>query len=553
MLKPKLLDTLQNYSWAQFHNDLISGIVVGVVALPLAIAFAIVSGVSPEKGLITAIIAGFIISALGGSRVQIGGPTGAFVIIVYGIIQEYGMDGLIVATIMGGIILVILGFARFGTIIKFIPYPVIIGFTSGIAVIIFSSQIKDLLGLDIASVPAEFLAKWKTYFFSLNTINPYATVISALTILIILCGNKITKRIPGSLIAILVTTVISAWFKFPIETIGDRFGVITSTISCPTIPNIDLTMLQNLIRPAFTIALLAGIESLLSAVVADGMIGGKHRSNMELIAQGVANIMSPLFGGIPATGAIARTATNVQNGGRTPVAGIIHAITLFLILLFFGKLVAYIPFATLAGILLIVSYRMAEWHSFTMILRAPRSDVAVLLIVFFLTILFDLTIAIEIGIVLACLLFIRRLSRSQSINEIKGVYIDEEDRDDPDALGRKIIPKGVEVYEINGPFFFGVASTFLEMMNNIEKRPLVRILRMRHVSTIDATALNALRQVIKESQKQKITIVLSGVHTHVRHQLEKSGHIALVGSENVLSNIDRALHHAKKIIESHKI
>ncbi|RJP60087.1 MAG: STAS domain-containing protein [Candidatus Auribacter fodinae] len=552
MLKPKLLDTLKTYSWAQFHNDLIAGLVVGVVALPLAIAFAIASGVSPEKGLVTAIIAGFIISALGGSRVQIGGPTGAFVVVVFDIIQRHGMDGLIIATFMGGIMLIIFGFARFGSVIKFIPYPVIIGFTSGIAVIIFSSQIKDLLGLTIAEVPANFFSKWHCFITNITSINPAAVGISFSTIGIILLVQKLMKRIPGSLVAIIVTTLAAYWFKLPVETIGDRFGVISSTLPAPIFPSFNLALLQDLIRPAFTIAMLAGIESLLSAIVADGMIGAKHRSNMELIAQGIANVFSPLFGGIPATGAIARTATNVHNGGRTPIAGIIHALTLYIILLFFGKWAALIPLATLAGILVIVSYRMAEWHSFSMVLRSPRSDVVVLLIVFSLTIIFDLTVAIEVGIVLASFLFIRRLSTLNNINEVQGVYLDEEDRDDPDAMDKKVIPHGVELYEINGPFFFGVASTFIEMMNNIEKSPMVRIFRMRHVSSIDATGLNALRQVTKESKKRGIILVLSGVRAHLRNKLEKTGIIDLIGAENVLPNIDRALEHAGELVASVK-
>lgn len=549
MLRPKLFDTLQNYSWKQFQTDFVAGIIVGIVALPLAIAFAIASGVSPEKGLITAVIAGFIISAFGGSRVQIGGPTGAFVVIVYDIIQKYGPDGLLIATIMGGVMLLIFGLLRFGSLIKFIPYPVIIGFTSGIAVIIFSAQIKDLLGLDMGAVPPEFFEKWKSMFEHLNTINFFAVGISALTIGIVLGIQKVIKKIPGAIIAIVVTAVIVRLFNLPVETIGDRFGVISCVFPMPKFPHIDWQILQHLCRPAFTIAMLAGIESLLSAVVADGMIGGKHRSNMELMAQGMANIASSLFGGMPATGAIARTATNVHNGGRTPVAGIVHALVLFLIMIFFGKWASLIPMATLAGILVIVAYRMAEWHSFAMILKSPRSDVLVLITTFLLTIIFDLTVAIEFGIVLAAIFLIRRLSESESINQIQGEYVDEEDRDDPDSLNRRVIPKGVEVYEINGPFFFGIVSTFVETMNNIEKDPLVRILRMRHVSSIDATALNALRQVIRDSIKRKIRIIFSGVSTQLYVKLEKAEIIALIGEENVLPNIDKALQHATEIIQ----
>lgn len=548
MLRPKILDTLKKYSRTTFQSDLIAGIVVGVVALPLAIAFAIASGVSPEKGLVTAVIAGFLISALGGSRVQIGGPTGAFVVIVYGIIQQYGMEGLMLATIMAGCMLVVFGFARIGSVIKFIPYPVIIGFTSGIAVIIFSSQVKDFLGLSIEQVPSGFFEKWAVLISSMPTANIYSVLIAALTVLMIVVLQKINKRIPGSFLAILFTSMVVYFFNLPVETIGDRFGAITHSLALTPVPAIDMGVLRNLIRPAFTIAMLAGIESLLSAIVADGMVGGKHRSNMELVAQGVANIVVPFFGGIPATGAIARTATNIHNGGRTPVSGIVHALTLLFILLFFGKAAALIPLSALAGILVVVSYRMAEWHSFKMVLRAPKSDALVLLMSFLLTIIFDLTVAIEVGVMLAFLLFIRRVSLTKSINEVQGYYVDEEERDDPDSVSEKVIPDGAEVYEINGPFFFGVASTFTETMGQVEKNPVVRILRMRHVSSVDATAINALRRVIEESFKYGITIVLSGLQDSVNDQLVKSGITQLVGRENVTLNIDTALKRAELVL-----
>ncbi|MFS8083835.1 MAG: SulP family inorganic anion transporter, partial [Ginsengibacter sp.] len=404
MFKPKLFDTLKNYSGKQFSNDVLAGIIVGIVALPLAIAFAIASGVTPEKGLITAVIAGFIISAMGGSRVQIGGPTGAFIVIVYGIVQMYGVSGLIVATFMAGIMLIIMGFARLGTVIKFIPHPLIIGFTTGIAVIIFSSQVKDFLGLKMHVVPADFLEKWSAYFKNMQGVNIYAILIAVATIAIILLWPKVSKKIPGSLIAILITTIVVQLFHLPVETIGSRFGIISSSFPKPEIPLVDFATIKHLIQPAFTIAILCAIESLLSAVVADGMIGGNHRSNMELIAQGTANIFSSIFGGIPATGAIARTATNVKNGGRTPIAGIVHALVLLIILLIAGKWASYIPIANLAGILVIVAYNMSEWRNFKSILKGPRGDVAVLLITFFLTVLIDLTVAIEVGIVLAAFL-----------------------------------------------------------------------------------------------------------------------------------------------------
>ncbi|MDD5081076.1 MAG: SulP family inorganic anion transporter [Candidatus Omnitrophota bacterium] len=548
MLRPKLIDTLKNYSLKQFQHDLSAGIVVGIVALPLAIAFAIASGVTPEKGIITAIIAGFIISALGGSRVQIGGPTGAFVVIVYEIIQRYGMDGLVVATVMAGVMLVLFGFARFGAVIKLIPYPVIIGFTSGIALIIFSSQINDLLGLGLTAIPSGFIEKWHLFLLNISKTNFSSLCVSAGTIFAILVIQRKSRKIPGSFIAIIFTTLIVQLFHLPVETIGDRFGSINGSFSLPEFPTINIKLLESLSRPAFTIAVLAGIESLLSAVVADGMIGGKHRSNMELIAQGIANIVVPFFGGIPATGAIARTATNVYNGGRTPVAGIIHAITLAIIFIFFGKYAVLIPLATLAGILVIIAYRMGEWRSFSMVLQGPKSDALVLLIVFLLTVMFDLTIAIEIGILLAAFLFIRRIVNSNIINQMQGVYVDEEERDDPDALSKKIIPQGVEVYEINGPFFFGVASTFIETMNNIEKEPLIRILRMRHALSIDATAMNALRRVVNESRKRKILIILSGLNSDIYNKIERSGLVKLIGSENILPNISGALERAEKFL-----
>ncbi|MBZ0165367.1 MAG: STAS domain-containing protein [Candidatus Omnitrophica bacterium] len=549
MLRPKIIDTLKNYSWAQLRHDALAGVIVGIVALPLCIAFAIASGVSPDKGLITGIIAGFLISVLGGSRVQVGGPTGAFVVIIYDIVQKYGTDGLLVATAMGGVILCVMGLARFGSAIRFIPYPVVIGFTSGIAVIIFSSQVKDFLGLDIGVVPTEFFLKWSVYLRHINTVNPFAAALAAVTVAIVLFSRRLSRRIPGSFVAIVLTTLAVCWLDLPVDTIGSRFGDIPSQLPSPRLPHVPWSTVSQLLRPAFTIAMLAGIESLLSAVVADGMIGGKHRSNMELVAQGVANLVSPLFGGIPATGAIARTAMNVHSGGRTPVAGIVHSGVLLLIMLLFGRWAALIPLATLAGILVLVAYRMGEWHSFAMILKAPRSDVLVLVVTFFCTIVFDLTVAIEVGIVLAALLFIHRLSQTTSVNTITGFYLDEEDREDPDALSYKVIPRGAEVYEINGPFFFGMVSTFVETMNNVEKNPKARILRMRHVSSIDATAINALRQVVLQSRRTGVVIILSGVGKHLSEQLQRSGIVELVGGENIQSNIDKALERASQVVE----
>ncbi len=548
IIKPKLFTTLKSYNKQQFIADATAGVIVGIVALPLAIAFGIASGVTPEKGIITAIIAGFIISFFGGSRVQIGGPTGAFIIIVYGIVQQYGTTGLAIATIMAGIILVIMGLVKFGSLIKFIPYPVVVGFTSGIALLIFSTQIKDFFGLQLEKVPAEFHEKWIAYFESISTINFNVFGIAILALLIMIFWPKITHRIPGSLIAIIVTTVIVIVFKLPVDTIGSRFGEISSNLPAPNFYKIDLSVIRNLIGPATVIAILAAIESLLSAVVADGMIGGKHRSNMELVAQGLANIITPIFGGIPATGAIARTATNIKNGGRTPVAGIIHSITLLLIMLFFGSYAKLIPMATLAAILVIVAYNMSEWHSFKSLLKSPKSDIAVLLTTFFLTVIFDLTIAIEIGMVLSVLLFMKRMSEVSNVSVITREIEDEEDQPDPNAIDKKQIPEGVEVFEINGPFFFGAAKKFKDEMAIVEKPPKVRIIRMRNVPAIDATGLQTLKEFHHDALKQKTHMILSGVHTQPLYAMTQAGIFDLFGEENIYGNIDDALDRAREIL-----
>lgn len=552
-LKPKLFTTLKGYTKKQFIADATAGVIVGIVALPLAIAFGIASGVTPEKGIITAIIAGFIVSFFGGSRVQIGGPTGAFIIIVYGIIQQYGTTGLAIATIMAGIILVIMGFARLGTLIKFIPYPVVVGFTSGIALLIFSTQIKDFFGLKMDSVPSEFHEKWIAYFEVFSTVNFYVLGIALLALLIMIFWPKVTHRVPGSLIAIIVTTILVLVFDLPVDTIGSKFGEIQANIPMPSSFEINLTVIRNLIGPATVIALLAAIESLLSAVVADGMIGGKHRSNMELVAMGLANIVTPIFGGIPATGAIARTATNVKNGGRTPVAGIIHAITLLLIMLFFGSYAKLIPMATLAAILIIVAYNMSEWHSFRSVLKSPKSDVIVLLTTFFLTVIFDLTIAIEIGMVLAVLLFMKRMSEVTNVSVITRELFDEEDREDPNAISKRHIPDEVEVFEINGPFFFGAAKKFKDQMLKIEKPPKVRIIRMRNVPAIDATGLQTLREFYSDAKKYNTHLILSGVHTQPMLAMMKAGVLELYGEQNILGNIDDALDYARTILGLPKI
>ena len=547
VLVPKLVTTLRTYDRAQFSADVTAGVIVGIVALPLAIAFAIASGVAPERGLYTAIVAGFIISALGGSRVQIGGPTGAFIVIVYGIVQQYGYGGLAIATIMAGMVLIVLGVARLGTAIKFIPYPVITGFTSAIALIIFSSQVKDFLGLRMGDVPAEFVDKWGAFAAAIDTINPWALVLSVTALAIILLWPKVTQRIPGAFVALIVTTTLTSVFNLPVETIGSRFGVIPSGLPAPSLPAMNPAQIASLVGPAFTIALLAAIESLLSAVVADGMIGGRHRSNMELVAQGVANIASPLFGGIPATGAIARTATNVKNGGRTPVAGMVHALTLLLITLFFGRWAALIPMATLAAILVVVAYHMSEWRTFRAELRSPKSDVAVLLTTFFLTVLVDLTVAIEVGIVLAALLFMRRMAEVTNVSVITRELDDEGDlyATDTNAVRRRAIPKGVEVYEINGPFFFGAAEQFKDTLGRIARKPKVLIIRMRNVPAIDSTGIRALADVIRRTRREGTLVLLSDVHAQPLVALGRSDLLDEIGDDNIFGNLDDALNRAR--------
>lgn len=548
MLKPKLLTTLHGYTRQHFISDLTAGLIVGVVALPLAIAFAIASGVSPEKGLITAVIGGFLISALGGSRVSIGGPTGAFVVIIYGIVQQHGLAGLTIATIMAGILLVIMGIARLGSVIKFIPHPVVVGFTSGIAIIIFMSQVKDFLGLTMGSVPADFIEKVVAYSHNIGSINLYALAIGVSSVLIITLWPRVSRKVPGSLIALLAATIVTQIFSLPVETIGSKFGEISVAFPMPSIPHVDLATIHDLMGPAITIALLAAIESLLCAVVADGMIGGKHRSNMELVAQGIANIASPLFGGIPATGAIARTATNVRNGGRTPIAGMIHAVVLLLIMLFFGRWATLIPLSSLAAILVIVAYNMSEWRSFHSLLKSPRSDVIVLVTTFLLTVIFDLTIAIEVGIVLAVFLFMRRMASVTNVGVVTRELSDDDETDDPNGIEKHAVPEGVEVYEINGPFFFGAAYKFEESMNVIEAKPKVRVIRMRKVPAIDSTGLHALEQAYESCRKHGIGFVISGIHAQPLSALETSGLLEKIGEENVQSNIAESLERAREIL-----
>jgi SulP family sulfate permease len=513
MFRPKLFDTLKNYTRQQLGKDVMAGLIVGIVALPLAIAFGIASGVSPEKGLYTAVIAGFIISAMGGSRVQIGGPTGAFIVIVYGIVQTHGINGLIIATFMAGIMLIIMGLARLGAMIKFIPHSLIIGFTSGIALIIFSSQMKDFFGLNMGTVPADFTDKWKEYIRHFNSVNIYSLGLAVATVLIIALWPKVTRKVPGSLIAILLTTAAVQLLNLQVETIGSRFGNISSSLPSAALPSLDFHTIKTLIQPAFTIALLAGIESLLSALVADGMIGGNHRSNMELVAQGTANIFSSLFGGIPATGAIARTATNIKNGGRTPVAGIVHAVTLLLIILFIGKWAALIPMATLAGILIVVAYNMSEWESFISVTKGPRSDVGILLTTFLLTVLIDLTVAIEIGMILAAFLFMRTMIKSSNVSILTNQTEEDDTVNDKDNIDNFKIPKDVEVFEITGPLFFGAAYKFKEAIQIVKKPPKVLVIRMRQVPIIDATGIKMLEDVYKYVKHHHAKLILSEVHS----------------------------------------
>jgi SulP family sulfate permease len=525
----------------QLTADIFSGIVVGIVALPLAIAFAVASGVSPERGIITAVIAGFIISFLGGSRVQIGGPTGAFIVIVLGVIEQYGLNGLIISTIMAGFFLIFFGLVKLGTLLKYFPHPLVVGFTSGIALIIFSTQIKDALGLNIQSVPSDFIEKWGTYITNLSAINGSAIAITAATILITIYFKKISAKFPGSFVAIILLTFVVKFFDLPVTTIESFFGDIPKEFHF-SIPQVEFSELKNYIAPALTIALLGGIESLLSAVVSDGMISGKHRSNTELIAQGIANIVTPLFGGIPATGAIARTATNVKNGGRTPIAGIVHAITLLLILLFLGQWAKLIPMAALAGILMVVAYNMSEWRSFVAIFRGSPFDIIVLLTTFILTVLVDLTVAIQIGVVLSALLFMKRMSdmAEKRMNNM----IDTDVLEDYSK-----IPQGISIYEISGPLFFGSAKTYSEVIEEIGMKSRILIIRMRHVSFVDQTGLHNLLETIKILKSKNVCVFLSGVNPTVLNDFNKSNITTLVGVDHIFDSFDRAIEYAKKRIE----
>ena len=557
-----MLSAIKHYDKKTFVADLMAGVIVGIVALPLAIAFGIASGVSPEKGIITAIVAGLAISLFGGSKVQIGGPTGAFIVIVYGIIQQYGMQGLTIATLMAGVFLILLGVLRLGTIIKYIPYPIVVGFTSGIAVTIFTTQIKDLLGLTMPQVPADFIEKWVAYIYKIGTIDPWSAIVGIGSVIIIASWPMLArlfrlsplKSLPGSLVAIVLMTVVALLLKnyggvSTIETIGDRFS-ISSQLPGAVVPQLTWETIKGLMGPAVTIAVLGAIESLLSATVADGVIGDHHNSNTELIGQGIANIASPIFGGIPATGAIARTMTNINNGGRTPVAGIIHALVLLVIFLFLMPLAQFIPMACLAGVLVVVAYGMSGWRSFLAMTRNnPKSDVTVLLLTFFLTIIFDLTIAIEFGLVCACLLFMRRMAETTDVHAVLNEIDLNEDADTQAGnLEHLTIPQGVEVYEINGPYFFGAGSRFEDIMARYGSRPKVRIIRMRKVPFIDSTGMHNLENMCQMSQKEGVTVVLSGVNPKVKAVLERNHFNELLGVENICAHIDLALQRAKEIV-----
>jgi SulP family sulfate permease len=559
LFAPKSIVCLrEGYTRETVMRDLFAGVVVGIVALPLALAFAIASGVPPERGLYTAVVAGFLISALGGSRVQIGGPTGAFVVIVYGIVQRFGYDGLVICTIMAGAILIVLGLARLGALIKFIPYPVITGFTSGIAVIIFSSQVKDFLGLKMGAVPPDFTEKWMAFAEHVKTISIPTTLLACATLAILVFWPRISRVIPAPFVAMILATAAVKLFHIPVETIGSRFGAVPSSLPAPHLPHAGILDLRQYLPSALTVALLAAIESLLSAVVADGMIGTRHKSNMELVAQGVANIASPLFGGIPATGAIARTATNIRTGGRTPLAGMTHAVTLLLILVFFGKWAAMVPLAALAAILVVVSYHMSEWRSFAGLLRAPKSDIVVLVVTFALTVFVDLTVAVQVGIVLASLLFMKRMS---DLTHVEGVTPELGDGgEDPGEISqirhrRRVlsgheIPDGVEVYEVNGPFFFGAADKIKDVLTEIAKPPRVFILRMRYVPAIDATGIHALEQMARKCVHQKTVLILTELRPQPLRAIVRAGLIERFGRRNFAKTLGIALQRAEEVLAS---
>lgn len=545
MLVPKLVTCLKTYTKEQFIKDVIAGIIVAIIALPLAIAFAIASGVSPEKGLLTAIIGGALVSLLGGSRVQIGGPTGAFVIIVFGIIEKHGMNGLLIATMLAGIFLVLMGVFKMGSMIKFIPSPIITGFTSGIAVVIFSTQIKDFFGLHMNVVPSEFIAKWMAYFNSMHTVNWQSLMIALVTIGIILFWPKINKTIPGTFIAIIIATLLTLVFDLKIDTIGSQFGNLKATMPTLVIPSVNLQTINDLMLPALTIALLAGVESLLSAVVADGMIGGRHRSNMELTAQGIANIVVALFGGIPVTGAIARTAANVKTGGRTPIAGIVHAVMLMFIMIVFMPYVKLIPMAALASVLIVVSYNMGDWEAFEKIYKAPKSDALVFLLTFVLTIFVDLVVAISIGVVLSSFLFMRRMAE---ITDVKYIIDDMSDDDIGEILNNVKAPEHVSFYEISGPFFFGAANKFVNAIREMDVPSAILIVKMTNVPVIDSTAYHSLEMLYDVCRKHHTKLIMLQLQEQPIKMLEKYGFVDMLGSENFCTDVDAAILRANVLL-----
>lgn len=551
-MSPKLIRLFKRreITKEQVAKDIIAGIIVAVIALPLSIALGIASGVSPEKGLITAIVAGFLISFLGGSRVQIGGPTGAFVVIVYGIVQNFGISGLIVATMMAGVILIVMGVLKLGTVIKYVPHTITVGFTSGIAITLLSTQVKDFLGLTISSVPAEFIAKWESYFANIHTFQLTTFLVGLCSILIIVFWPKINKTIPGSLVALIVATLAVWLFKLPVETIGTRFTNISSSLPTPTLPNIDLYTIQQLIKPAFTIAILAAIESLLSAVVADGMISGKHDSNVELVAQGVANITSGIFGGIPATGAIARTAANVKNGGRTPISGIVHALTLLLIMLVCMPLAKLIPMATLAAILIVVSYNMGEWRTFKSLFKAPKSDVIVLILTFTLTVVFDLVVAIEIGMILAMFLFMKRTVDTTNITDIgkSRNFFDDEISKELDSIDSKVL-----VYQINGPLFFGIVHSFMDIMSRVSPDAEILILDMKYANVLDATAMDALEKLYERCNENNIKLLLANVKPQPLSVLTNMGFVKMLGAKYIFKDKTTAIAASCNYLKSSKV
>ena len=553
-LTPKLLTTLEEgYSLRQLGADASAGLLVGIVALPLAIAFAIASGVKPEQGLYTAIVAGFIASVLGGSRVQISGPTGAFIVVIYGVVQQYGYHGLAIATMIAGFLLIAMGIARMGVLLRLIPYPVTVGFTSGIALIIFSSQVKDFFGLAIDVVPADFVQKWSAFAGAFDSATISSVMVGAGSLLILLLWPRVTRKVPAPIVAIIIMTALVHFLNIPVETVGSRFGAVSTTIPEPTMPEGSWELVTTMFGPGVTIALLAGIESLLSAVVADGMMGTRHRSNMELVAQGVSNVISPLFGGIPSTGAIARTATNVKNGGITPVSGIIHALTILVLMLFFGSLAALIPMATLAAVLIMVAYTMSEWHAFVKTFRGARGDVAILLTTFLLTVLIDLTVAIEVGVVLAAFLFLRQMAGVTQVQLItKDIDENEEEKEDPLAISKRSVPEGVEVFEIYGSLFYAAVDQFKDSLRAVEKPPLVLILRTRNMLAIDATGLRALEDLLERTRREGTILVISGIHKQPLFSLTTSGLLDKIGEDNVCGDIDEALERARAIVGQQK-